>query len=96
METNKEIQSIEQNLCDLKPGDRATVLRLEVEGVQRRRLMDLGLVPGTTVSADLVSPMGDPTAYRIRESLIALRKDQARLVIVQPETEHHTIRGRSK
>ena len=49
--------------------------------------MDLGLVPGTTVSADLVSPMGDPTAYRIRESLIALRKDQAKLVVVERQTE---------
>ena len=80
-------QSTEQNLCDLKPGEQATVLRLEVDGVQRRRLMDLGLVPGTSVTSDLVSPMGDPTAYRIRESLIALRKDQARLVIVKRETE---------
>lgn len=89
MGTHKEIQPLlEQNLCELKPGEQATVLRLEVEGVQRRRLMDLGLVPGTTVSADLVSPMGDPTAYRIRESLIALRKNQAKLVIVQRQTDH--------
>jgi Fe2+ transport system protein FeoA len=87
MTPDKEVRLNEYDLSELKPGEQATVLRIEVEGVQRRRLMDLGLVPGTTVSADLVSPMGDPTAYRIRESLIALRKDQARLVIVEDKRE---------
>ncbi len=87
MVPDKEFQPDEYNLSELKSGEQATVLRIEVEGVQRRRLMDLGLVPGTTVSADLVSPMGDPTAYRIRESLIALRKDQAKLVVVKRQTE---------
>jgi Fe2+ transport system protein FeoA len=33
----------------------------------------------------MVSPMGDPTAYRIRGALIALRQDQAGLIIIEPE-----------
>jgi ferrous iron transport protein A len=66
-------------------GQQATVKRLEVTGDQRRRLMDLGLLPGTVVTVAMKSPLGDPTAYRIREALIALRKDQARLIVIDIE-----------
>lgn len=53
-------------------------------GLQRRRMLDLGLVPGTIVTAELPSPLGDPVAYRIRGSLIALRHAQASLILVEP------------
>jgi DtxR family transcriptional regulator, Mn-dependent transcriptional regulator len=46
-------------------------------GPQRRRLLDLGLIAGTPVKAEMRSAAGDPTAYRIRGGLIALRADQA-------------------
>jgi ferrous iron transport protein A len=75
----------EKRLDELKPGQRGTVKRLEVTGVQRRRLMDLGLLPGTIVTVAMDSPLGDPTAYRIREALIALRKVQARLIVIDSE-----------
>jgi DtxR family Mn-dependent transcriptional regulator len=52
-------------------------------GQQRRRLLDLGLVPGTVVRPELQSAGGDPTAYRIRGALIALRKGQADLIQVR-------------
>ncbi len=55
-------------------------------GVERRRLLDLGLVPGTRVVAELASPAGDPIAYRIRGALIALRRDQARMIFVSSDT----------
>jgi Fe2+ transport system protein FeoA len=47
-------------------------------------MLDLGLVPGTVVEAELRSPAGDPTAYRIRGAMIALRRSQADLVQVEP------------
>jgi Fe2+ transport system protein FeoA len=52
-------------------------------GAERRRFLDLGLVPGTVVTAEMRSPAGDPTAYRIRDALIALRESQARHVRVE-------------
>jgi Fe2+ transport system protein FeoA len=55
--------------------------------------MDLGLIPGTVVTAEMVSPMGDPTAYRIRGALIALRRDQAGLIVVEPEELQTHNRG---
>ncbi|HEC21715.1 MAG TPA: ferrous iron transport protein A [Chloroflexi bacterium] len=74
-------------LSDLRSGETGVVLRLEVDGDQRRRLMDLGLIPGTEVTAELVSPLGDPVAYRVRGSLIALRRDQARLIVIRREAD---------
>jgi DtxR family Mn-dependent transcriptional regulator len=77
-------ESTRQRLSDLKVSEIGKVVRISraCRGPQARRLLDLGLVPGTVVEAELVSPAGDLTAYRIRGALIALRKDQAQLVHV--------------
>ena len=49
--------------------------------------MDLGIVPGTDVFAEMTSAAGDPTAYRVRGSLVALRDEQARHVQITRELE---------
>jgi DtxR family Mn-dependent transcriptional regulator len=72
-------------LSALSPGERASVTAISpaCHGPERRRLLDLGIVPDTVVEAELVSPSGDPTAYRIRGALIALRREQASLIRVR-------------
>ncbi len=72
-------------LSALKPGSRGEVLGLcpRLRGAERRRIMDLGVLPGTEIIAEMVSPSGDPTAYRIRGALIALRKEQASLIRIR-------------
>ncbi|MEX2115684.1 MAG: FeoA domain-containing protein [Bacteroidota bacterium] len=74
-----------RTLGSLNPGNKAVVTELSpaCRGLQRRRLMDLGIVPGTTIEAEMRSPGGDPTAYRIRGATIALRKEHADLVFVE-------------
>lgn len=62
----------------LRRGQTATVTALDIDGAQRRRLMDMGVLPGTHIHIDRVSPLGDPTAYLVRGSVIALRREQAR------------------
>jgi len=71
-------------LSALRPGEIAVVRGISAgcHGVQRRRLMDLGVVPGTEVRAELESVSGDPVAYLIRGATIALRKQQAELIYV--------------
>jgi DtxR family Mn-dependent transcriptional regulator len=66
-------------LSQIPSGAKARVIGIlpTCRGVQRRRLLDLGIVPGTEVETELVSMGGDPVAYRIRGALIALRKSQA-------------------
>ena len=73
-------------LLDAPPGQTVRVVRISraCQGSQRRRLLDLGLVPGTAVTPELTSAAGDPTAYRIRGALIALRRTQAGLIWIEP------------
>ena len=77
----------ERFLSQLQPGDQAAVLGLSpaCRGAERRRLLDLGFVPGTPVAVEMVSPAGDPTAYRVRGTVIALRREQAGLIRIAPE-----------
>jgi len=69
-------------LSGLRPGETAQVIGISAacRGPERRRLLDLGFVPGTLVEVERVSPAGDPTAYRVRGTVIALRREQANLV----------------
>ena len=68
-----------ETLARLEPGQQAMVVRLSpnCRGLERRRLMDHGILPGTIVKAQLRSPSGDPTAFQIRGALIALRAEQS-------------------
>jgi DtxR family Mn-dependent transcriptional regulator len=79
----------EQHLAELQPGQQGRILGLApaCHGAERRRLLDLGFVPGTKVEVEMVSPAGDPTAYRIRGAVIALRQEQARLIRVAARDE---------
>jgi DtxR family transcriptional regulator, Mn-dependent transcriptional regulator len=73
-------------LADLAPGAMGVVRGLSplCRGAQRRRLLDLGVVPGTAITAVLRSAGGDPVAYDVRGALIALRRQQAVWVELEP------------
>ena len=73
------------SLAGLKPGEAGVVTGISraCRGLQRRRLMDLGVISGTTISAEFRSASGNPTAYNIRGALIALRKDQASMIHIK-------------
>jgi DtxR family Mn-dependent transcriptional regulator len=68
-------------------GKPALVKRLSpaCRGMERRRLLDLGILPGTVLRPEIQSAGGDPVAYRVRGALIALRKEQADLIFVEAE-----------
>lgn len=74
-----------ERLDALRPGEEGVVVRLgwALQGAQRRRLLDLGLVAGAVVRAELRSMSGDPVAYRIRGAVIALRGAQAREILIR-------------
>ncbi len=76
-------------LSKLHPGQSASVLALSprLRGAERRRMMDLGVLPGTKITAEMTAPGGQPTAYRIRGALIALREDQANMIQITKSPE---------
>lgn len=82
--TNDTAVKRSDTLVSLAPGEQATVLKISpaCRSMERRRMMDLGIVAGTAIEIDMQSPLGDPTAYRIRGTSIALRKEQAQNILI--------------
>jgi DtxR family Mn-dependent transcriptional regulator len=80
-----------ERLADLQPGQQGRVVNISpnCRGPARRRFMDLGILPGTIITAEMRSPGGDPTAYNIRGALIALRREQANLINITHIKENH-------
>lgn len=79
-----------ETLAALRQGESAEVVRIAAacQGAHRRRLLDLGVVPGTVITARLRSASGDPVGYEIRGALIALRREQAERILVRRVAAH--------
>ncbi len=74
---------LNQTLADLSLTQTAIISRLHSQGKLRRRLLDLGFSPGIPITALFRSPLGDPTAYRIMDSVIALRQEDAKQIEIE-------------
>ncbi len=70
------------SLDQLEPGDAGTVVELRACGPLRRRMLDMGLIPGTAVEVLRVAPLGDPMEVRIRGYNLSLRKKEAATIAV--------------
>ena len=74
-------------LSDLEQGCDGRVVSLDdaCQGFSRRRLMDLGFTEGARIRPSLTTFAGDPRAYEVRGTLVALRRDQACHILVKPD-----------
>ena len=73
---NHRIGIGESRLSELKKGETGEIVSVQVSDDIKKRLLDLGFVPGTMVECLGKSPFGEPTAYWIRGTVIALRKEE--------------------
>ncbi|HUK18829.1 MAG TPA: FeoA family protein [Bryobacteraceae bacterium] len=80
-----EAASVLATLVDLRRGDAAILERIDLPGEDARRLMELGFLPGTRVTAGLSAPGGDPRVFQVDGSEIALRRETARRVKIRSE-----------
>ncbi|EGO65124.1 FeoA family protein [Acetonema longum] len=71
-------------LANLTAGATCKISSVELDGLLRRRILDLGILPGTQVQCFRKGPAGDPIAFRVRNTTIALRSDDADLIKVDP------------
>lgn len=71
----------------LKTGRSATITKINSKDAERRRMFDLGILPGTKIENVMPSPLGDPTAYRVRNAVVALRTEQAQLIEIEETLE---------
>lgn len=74
---------MQMTLDALPLGRAAAITALGSTGAQRRRMLDLGFVPGVRVCALHASPWNDPVAYGVRGTVIALRREDARRVQIK-------------
>ncbi len=68
---------------DLRIGETATVVKLYGEGAVKRRIMDMGITKGTTVTIRKVAPLGDPLELRVRGYELSIRKSDAEMIEVE-------------
>lgn len=82
---DEQLQGPFETLSSLKMGESGEVISISrnCRGQQRRRILDLGVIPGTKVTMELDSASGDPAAYNIRGATIALRKNQADMIRIR-------------
>ncbi len=70
-------------LSALNPGERGRVVRIGGDGAAVQRLMDLGLIRGTTVEVVRRAPMGDPLEVKLRGFMLTLRRSEAEHITVE-------------
>jgi DtxR family Mn-dependent transcriptional regulator len=90
-EAGAAVQS--RSLADLELGRTVRVERISpaCRGVERRRLMDLGIVAGTEITPERRSLTGDPTVYVVRGTRIALRREQALTILVETVPDREQV-----
>ena len=69
-------------LKDVSIGDTVTVKKLSGEGAVRRRIMDMGITKGASVTVRKVAPLGDPIEVTVRGYELSLRKADAEMIEV--------------
>lgn len=71
-----------KTLADIKINDVSTVKDLNFPQNKKRRLIDLGIIPGTKIQPIFKSPSGNLTAYSFKKSVIAIRYEDAENIIM--------------
>ena len=70
-------------LADVALGQTATVREVTGAGAFRRRLLEMGLVPGVTVKVVTIAPLGDPMQIEIRGGQWSIRRNEAAQIVVE-------------
>jgi len=74
---------LQRCLKDLKPGEKAVIVKVAGESSVKRRLMDMGVTKGAEVIVRKVAPLGDPIEVNIRGYELTFRKSEAENITVE-------------
>ena len=85
--TRKHDQKDTVTLRDLREGDRAEIASVGGQGAFKRRLLEMGFMPGTTVIVKKYAPLRDPIEVIIKGYHVSLRREEAQKVMVRPAKE---------
>jgi Fe2+ transport system protein FeoA len=85
--TSRRTRPSRQSLKDLKKGEHGVLDSLELPDDMARRLMELGFLPGSRITAAHAAPGGDPKVFRVDGSEIALRRETAARLYLRREAD---------
>jgi len=71
-------------LNQLKPGQKGRVVKINLRGRLRYKLMDMGLINGAQLEILGLAPLGDPMEVKLKGFNLSLRKEDAVLIMVEP------------
>jgi ferrous iron transport protein A len=74
---------VNTDLSRLAPGARGRITAVAASGPLKRRLMDMGVLPGEAIEVQKVAPLGDPIEVRIRSYSLSLRRREAEGIAVE-------------
>lgn len=74
----------ERQLCELSQGQRAIIVRIEAQGILKKRLIEFGFRKGETIELIRYAPLEDPLQVRVKGCNVSLRVEEARTIIVRP------------
>lgn len=80
--------TINKSLNELKPGEKGVVKALLLEESMKRRLQDIGLIMNSNVVGIGTSPLGNPSAYLIKGTVIAIRNEDSKKIQVECMSRH--------
>jgi DtxR family Mn-dependent transcriptional regulator len=87
MDERKEVKTMRsvniRSLNELATGEQGRVIRVTATGPVRRRILEMGVTPGTEVSVKGVAPLGDPIEVLVKGYSLSLRKEEAASIFVE-------------
>jgi len=83
METDRDSDVKQIPLSELKKGQHGIIVQVGGKGAVKRRMMDMGVVPGSEISVIRVAPFGDPIEFNIKGYRLSLRKSEAEKITVE-------------
>jgi len=74
-----------KTLRQMKIGESGKIIEVNGQGDVKRRMIDLGIIPGVYILLKKYAPLGDPMEVRVRGYNVALRKSEAENIVVEVE-----------
>ena len=74
-----------KTLRDAKVGETVVVEKIQGSGAVKRRIMDMGITKGVEIYIRKIAPLGDPVEVMVRGYELALRKEDAKMIVLKEE-----------
>ena len=70
-------------LYEMTPGKKGRILKIAGKGMIKKRIVDMGMVPGAEIEVERYAPLGDPIEIKVKGYHLSLRKEDASLVLIE-------------